>query len=145
MDYLGHTISKQGVAMQHSWPTPHNVKGVRGFLGLTRYYRKFSQGYGCIAKPLTALTKKDNFQWNQETQLAFEQLKQAIVTDSVLHLPDFTQPFEVECDASCSGIGAVLMQPIAYFSKALSDRNIAKSAYEREIIALALAAQHWRP
>ena len=67
MDYLGHTISLQGVAMQSSkteaivnWPPPRNVKGVRGFLGLTRYYQKFIQGFGSIAKPLTALTK-DNF------------------------------------------------------------------------------------
>ena len=69
MDYLGYTISKQGVAMQHSkiqavlsWPTPHNVKGVRGFLGLTGCYHKFIQGYVCIMKPLTTLTKKENFQ-----------------------------------------------------------------------------------
>ena len=115
---------------------------------MTGYYRKFIQRYGCIAKPLTALTKKDNCQWNQETQQAFEQLKQALVTALVLYLPDFTQPFTVECDASSRGIRAVLMQnlhPIAYFSKALSDRNLAKLAYECEIMALALAVQHWRP
>ena len=155
MDYLHHTISKQGVAMQYSkiqailsWSTPHNVKGVRGFLGLTGYYPKFIQGYGCIAKPLTTLTKKDNFQWNQETQRAFEQLKQPLVIAPVLHLSYFTQLFTVECDASGSGIAAVLMQnlhPIAYFNEVLSDRNLAKSAYEREIMALALTVQHWRP
>ena len=68
MDYLGHTISNQGVAMQSSkieaivnWPHPRNVEGVRRFLGLIGYYRKFTQGYGSITKPLTALTKKDNF------------------------------------------------------------------------------------
>ena len=68
VEYLGHTIHKQGVTMQSSkiqvvvnWPVPKSVKGVWGFLGLTGYYRKFIQGYGCIEKPLMALTKKDNF------------------------------------------------------------------------------------
>ena len=37
------------------------------------------------------------------------------------------------------------LHPIAYFSKTLSDRNLAKSTYECEIMALALAVQHWRP
>jgi len=33
---------------------------------------------------------------------------------------------------------------LAYFSKSLTDRNLAKSSYEREIMALVLSVQHWR-
>ena len=65
MDYLGHTTSHQGVAMQASkiqvvtsWLTPQTTKGIHGFLGQTSYYRKFIQDYGCIACALTTLTKK---------------------------------------------------------------------------------------
>ena len=71
---------------------------------------KFIQGYGSIAEPLSALTKKNIFKWGPETQVAFKQLKTAMVTTPVLKLPDFRQSFEIECDASSKGIEAMLMQ-----------------------------------
>ncbi|MCI02994.1 RNA-directed DNA polymerase (Reverse transcriptase), partial [Trifolium medium] len=129
------------------WPVPKNVKGVRGFLGLTGYYRKFIKDYGKVAKPLTELTKKDNFSWGQEAAAAFEKLKIIMSTSPVLILPNFAVPFEVECDAAGRGLGAVLMQnrqPVAFFSKALSEGNLAKSVYEKELMALVLSIQHWR-
>lgn len=105
-------------------------------------------GYGKIAKPLTKLTKKEGFHWGPEELKAFENLKRVMIQAPVLTLPDFAQPFEIECDAFGRGIGAVLMQkkkPIAYFSKVLSKNNLSKSAYEKELMALVLAVQHWRP
>lgn len=155
IDYLGHIIDSKEVSMDPSkisavqqWPTPKTVKAVRGFLGLTGYYRKFIRDYGKIAKPLTELTKRDGFIWGPAAESAFNELKRALVTAPVLSLPDFSRTFEIECDASGRGLGAVLMQsrqPIAYFSKALSDKNLTKSAYEKEIMALVLAIHHWRP
>jgi hypothetical protein len=64
VQYLGHVISVQGVAMYAdkveavcAWPLPWTVRAIRGFLRLTGYYRKFIQSYGDIAASLTQLLK----------------------------------------------------------------------------------------
>lgn len=126
-------ISKDGVSTDPTkvqvvkdWPIPTNVKQVRGFLGLTGYYRKFIKNYGIISRSLTDLLKKNIvFVWTPTNQEAFQQLQTALITAPVLALPDFNKPFTVETDASNVSIGAVLMQqghPIAYLSKALGPK-----------------------
>ena len=86
VEYLGHINSKDGVAMDPNKvksgierPVPKNVKGVRNFLGLTGYYRKFIKDYGKIAHPLTDLTKKDGFKWGDSEQTASEFLSRNVI------------------------------------------------------------------
>jgi hypothetical protein len=155
MAYLGHIISEVGVDMDptkvaaiDSWPRPCTVRAVRGFLGPTGYYRKFIAGYGVVAEPLTALLKGDAFRWSNDAERAFLALKQALMTAPVLHIPYFSRPFMVDCDASGAGFGAVLHQgdgPITFFSWAVAPHHAKLPAYERELIGLVKVVRHWRP
>jgi hypothetical protein len=72
VDYLADIVSHEGVKVDPynikdmmDWPIPKTLKNLRGFLGLTGYYRKFVWHYGRIEAPLTTLTKKDAFSWTQ--------------------------------------------------------------------------------
>ena len=117
LEYLGHIVTGNGVAANPKkvvtmvdWPIPKDLKSLRGFLGLTGYYRHFVQNYGKIALPLTNLLKKDSFLWNKEAQDSFENLKTAMVQIPVLAIPNFDKPFVIEPDAFEKGVGDVLSQ-----------------------------------
>lgn len=128
------------------WPQPISIKQLRGFLGLTGYYRRFVKNYGEISRLLTQLLKKGSFQWNVAATEAFEKLKHAMISSPVLALPDYSLPFIVETDASAQGVGAILMQqgrPIAFFSKGLSPKHQGLSTYEKELLAIVLVIQKW--
>lgn len=143
------STDEKNIAAVRDWPTPTSVKEVRGFLGLAGYYRRFVRNFGLISRTLTNLLKKGVvFVWSAEADTAFQYLKQALITAPVLALPRFDRTFEVETDASNTGIGAILMQdghPLAFFSKALGPRNQGLSAYEKEFMAVLMAVDHWRP
>ncbi|XP_006579092.1 uncharacterized mitochondrial protein AtMg00860-like [Glycine max] len=81
IEYLGHIVLGEGVAMDATkvqavleWPTPLNIKQLRGFLGLTGYYRRFINGYAKLVAPLTYLLKKEAFKWTPEAETTFVQL-----------------------------------------------------------------------
>lgn len=151
LEYLGHIISGEGVKVDQNkirammdWPAPTTITELRGFLGLTGYYRKFVQSYGVIPRPLTNLLKKGKFEWTADADTAFSVLKQAITTTPTLALPDFTVPFIIQTDASGEGIGAVLTQngrPIAFMSRSLGVAKKNWSTYAREMLAI----RTWRP
>lgn len=153
VDYLGHIISNQGVQADPSklqaivdWPPPKSLTALRGFLGLTGFYRRFVKQYATIASPLTDLLKSTSISWPPTAASAFQKLKEAMIHLLLLHLPDFSAPFEVTMDASTVAVGAVISQnshPIAFFSKKMSPRMCASSTYVRELYAITEAVKKW--
>ena len=89
--------------------------------------------------PLTDLTKKGAFIWIEEAQETFQKMKQVMSSCPILALPDFTQSFVLECDASEIGIGVVLMQsghPIAFESRKLREYERHYCIYDKEMLAI---------
>lgn len=160
MAYLGHIVSSKGVATDPQkiqkvaeWPAPQNVSEVRQFVGQASYYRRFVKDFASVAKPLHKLTKKYAcFNWTDECQEAFEQLKSRLTSAPVLGYPLDSGELLLDMDASDWGIGAVLSQVqegeervLAYGSRRLSaaEQNYCTTRRER-LAAVDFTSHFWQ-
>lgn len=166
--FLGHQISAEGITTDPSkvaavkeWPVPGTVKELQSFLGLCSYYRRYVEGFSKIAAPLHYLvnqcrgavttakaSQKLSALWDTNSQIAFNTLKEKLVTAPILGYADFTCPFILETDASGQGLGAVLCQQqgekkrvIAYASRRL--RNAERNDKNYSSMKLELLALKW--
>jgi hypothetical protein len=159
--YLGFYVSTDGIEVDpektetiRNWERPTTVRGVQSFLGFCNFYRKFILNYGRVARPLTALTRKENpFLWTPSCQEAFLELKARLV-DAPL-LVHFNPQYEsmVETDSSDGVLGGVLLQlqpnqewhPVAYYSKTMIPAEINYPIHDKEMLAIIRALEAWRP
>ena len=154
VEYLGHRLSKDGIAKGHKvdavqkMPPPTDVKSLRSFLGSVQFYGKFLPNMSTIAEPLYKLTRCDvPWNWGSEQQTSFDKIKVMLSQDTVLANFDPSVQVGISCDASNTGLGAVLFhrypdgseRPIANASKTLTDTQRKYSQIQKEALSIVFA------
>jgi hypothetical protein len=156
---LGHVIcerrievDKAKVEVVEKLPPQTDIKSLRRFLGHAGFYRRFITDFSKITKPLTNLLQKDvPFDFNEKCLAAFRTLKRALITAPIIQPPDWSQPFEIMCDASDYVVGALLGQrkdgkvhAIYYASKTLNGAQLNYATTEKELLAVVFAFEKCR-
>ncbi|PIK37111.1 hypothetical protein BSL78_26054 [Apostichopus japonicus] len=104
--------------------------------GLTNAPSTFMRLMNHVLRAFILIKKNVEFKWGPAQEKAFNKLKDSLTHAPVLVLPNFDKTFEIECDASGTGIGAVLMQggkPVAYFSEKLSGASLNYPTYDKAL------------
>ena len=151
MHFLGHVINEQGVKCDpakleviQEWPRPKTTTEIRSFYGLASYYRRFIPFFAEISAPLARQMGGDAvYEWNEETEKSFIQIKEALCKPPLLALPDNTNDFVLDTDASNNAIGCVLSiirdgeeHVVAYGSRALSKAECNYCTTKKELLAV---------
>ena len=128
------------------------MKGIRSFLGHAGFYRRFTKDFSKLSKPLCNFLEKNSaFDFDDVCLQAFNAIKEKLILAPVMTVPNWSQPFEVMCDASDFAIGAVLGQKqdklfraIYYVSRTLNETQLNNTTTEKEMLAVVFACDKFR-
>ena len=147
VSFLGHVVSKDDISVDLGkvdvvayWKRPTTMIDIRSFLGLVGYCRCFIEGFSKIALPLTRLThKRVKFEWFDDCECGFKELKNRLVTATILTIPLGSGTFVVYSDTSFQCLGCVLMQNrnvVTYASRQLKPYERNYSTHDLELVAI---------
>ena len=160
ISFLGHEISPAGIKPLAGrvkgivdFPKPTTDKMLRKFLGMINHYHRFIRNAAKTMAPLHALLKDKQIQWTEEAERAFEESKRMVAERTMLAFPAKTAFLSLAVDASDTAVGAVLQQrtkdnqpwtPLGFYSHGLDATQRKYSAFDRELLAIKLAIEHFR-
>ncbi len=158
VEFLGRVVGPNGLELSDEhiksvtdWRPPTRTKEVEQFLGLVNYHRMFLKNLAELAVPLYEITGKKKFEWGEEQQVAFESIKSALTTAPMLALPNSTDPFILDTDASNWAIGAELLQVqdgvervITYGSLSLTSEQRRYCTTRKELLAVVRFTRQFR-
>jgi hypothetical protein len=153
--FLGHVISAGGISVGPSkvkvmlnWMPLTNASEIQSFLRLAGYYHRFIKDFSKISKPMTGLLEKNkDFDWAEDCQVSFEELKKRLTLAPMLTLPDITKKFDIYYDASRQGLVCVLMQDgqvVSYASRQLRKHEENYLTNDLELATVVHALKIWR-
>jgi len=153
--FLGHLVGRFGlrpdplkVKCIGEMNRPTDEKELRSFLGVVQYLSRFCSKLAQMSHPLRQLLKSTGpWAWGTPQQQAFEQIKEQITGNPVLlQYYDPQKTLTIECDASDTGLGAVLLQdeqPLAYVSRALKSHEARYAVIEKEMLAMTWSVERF--
>jgi len=150
--FLGHILSENGIEPNKELisgivdaPYPENRQQLQSLIGSVQYYSKFIKGLAHILSPLTDLLKtKSSWNFGKQQINAVDEIKRCLTQDLVLKPFSLSSCSQLKCDASPTGLGAVLQQnghPVIYISRKLTPTEQGYSQTDREALAIIWAVK----
>ena len=152
--FIGHVLTPQGLIPDPAkldaivnMPMPTDVKSLRRALGMVNYLARFLPNLSPCCEILRQLSRK-NVQWHWEDshEKAWNEVMKSITQALVLAFFDPEKEVTIQCDASQSGLGAVLTQegkPIHYASRAMTKAEKNYAQVEKELLAIVFACERF--
>ena len=148
MSAAGVLVDLEKVEAVMSWESLKSVFEISSFLGLVGYYKRFIENFSRLEAPMTRLFQKEvKFNWDDQCDEAFQELKIWLTTASILIVPDRGQGYTVYCNPPRAGLGCVLMQSgrvVAYGPRQLKNHEQNYPTHDMELATVVLALKIWR-
>ena len=130
-EFLDHLVTSEGLKPDTknveailNMENPTDVNRVQRLQGLVTYLAKFLPKLSVIMEPIRRLTRQETeWKWGEDQDKAMKDIKKLETAAPILNYYDPEKELVIQCDASSTGLGTVLLQdrkPLGYASCTLT-------------------------